>query len=254
MSIPSYQVIGVRVSAATIDTLHAAIDAAVKARQRFIMVSQNLHSVYLRRDEPALRDLQAIADCVRLDGMPLLWFAKLSAVPLSRENRIGWMDWLDQFMATAQVNGWRIYYVGSHEWVKDEALARLQQRFTGLQIAGHSGYFDATKGSEDGRAVIERAHDFRADVLLVGMGMPRQERWLHDHLDTIRVPVLLTCGAAMDYVAGAQATPPRWLGRMGLEWLYRLLANPRGMWFRYLVEPWYALGLFARSVFRKRPA
>src|SRR5690606_6477057 len=91
MSIPSFKVIGVRVSAATIETLHAAIDSSVKARRRFLMVSQNLHSVYLQRNNEELRRLHELADVVRIDGMPLLWFSKLDSLPVTRENRIGWM-------------------------------------------------------------------------------------------------------------------------------------------------------------------
>lgn len=246
-NIPSYRVMGVRVSAATIETLHAAIDGAVRARRRFVMVSQNLHSVYLMRTNEALRNMQEKADVVRIDGMPLLWFSKMDGLPVSSENRIGWMDWMHRFMATAQYRGWRIFYVGSKDSVKDEALRKLTGLFPDLRIEGVGGYFDAEAGGEQSRNIISRAHEYGADVLLVGMGMPRQEQWIYDHLDSINVPVLLTCGAAMDYIAGVQAKPPRWMGRIGLEWLFRLLANPKRMWFRYLVEPWYAIGMYVRS-------
>lgn len=247
MTIESFRVIGVRVSAATIEKLHTAIDSAVKLRQRFIMVSQNLHSVYLQRSHEEMRELHEVADCVRIDGMPLLWFSKLDGLPVTRENRIGWMDWMHRFMHEAEEKRWRIYYVGSQDEVKTEALRRLRQRFPNLLIEGSGGYFDASANSDESLGIISRAHEYSADVLLVGMGMPRQERWIYDHLNVIEVPVLLTCGAAMDYVAGHQATPPRWIGRLGFEWLYRLLANPKRMWFRYLIEPWYAAGQFVRS-------
>jgi N-acetylglucosaminyldiphosphoundecaprenol N-acetyl-beta-D-mannosaminyltransferase len=71
------------------------------------------------------------------------------------------------------------------------------------------------------------------------MGMPRQEHWIVDHLDKLSVNVILNGGAALDYFAGVIPTPPRWAGRLGLEWLFRLMAEPRRLWFRYLVEPWF---------------
>ncbi len=74
--------------------------------------------------------------------------------------------------------------------------------------------------------------------------MPRQEAWVAAHLDAIEAPVILTCGACMDYVAGVVPTPPRWAGRVGLEWLFRLLAEPRRLARRYLVEPWSVARLF----------
>jgi len=86
---------------------------------------------------------------------------------------------------------------------------------------------------------------FRPDLLMVGMGMPRQEAWVAAHVDALEVPAVLTCGACMDYVAGVVATPPRWAGRVGLEWGFRLIAEPRRLGYRYLVEPWSVARLFA---------
>jgi N-acetylglucosaminyldiphosphoundecaprenol N-acetyl-beta-D-mannosaminyltransferase len=99
------------------------------------------------------------------------------------------------------------------------------------------GYFDP--GGEENERVLRAIEAFAPDVLLVGMGMPRQEHWIMDNLDRLGSTVLLPCGASIDYVAGEIPTPPRWAGRWGLEWLYRLLAEPGRLWKRYLIEPWF---------------
>jgi N-acetylglucosaminyldiphosphoundecaprenol N-acetyl-beta-D-mannosaminyltransferase len=83
---------------------------------------------------------------------------------------------------------------------------------------------------------------FKPHVLLVGMGMPRQEAWLRANLDALDCGVALPMGAAFDYEAGAIPTPPRWMGQVGMEWLFRLIAEPRRLSSRYLIEPWSLIG------------
>jgi N-acetylglucosaminyldiphosphoundecaprenol N-acetyl-beta-D-mannosaminyltransferase len=96
--------------------------------------------------------------------------------------------------------------------------------------------------------VLAAIRSFRPHILMVGMGMPRQEHWILDNLDEIEVRVILTAGACMDYVAGAVPTPPRWMGRWGLEWLFRLGSDPTRLWRRYLIEPWFVFRLFIRDL------
>jgi N-acetylglucosaminyldiphosphoundecaprenol N-acetyl-beta-D-mannosaminyltransferase len=82
--------------------------------------------------------------------------------------------------------------------------------------------------------------------------MPRQEHWIADNLDDLAANAILTAGAAMDYVAGVVPTPPRWMGSAGLEWIFRLFHEPRRLWRRYLVEPWFVLRLFAAELWQRR--
>jgi N-acetylglucosaminyldiphosphoundecaprenol N-acetyl-beta-D-mannosaminyltransferase len=88
--------------------------------------------------------------------------------------------------------------------------------------------------------------------LMVGMGMPRQEHWVLDHLDTLPNCPILTCGACFEYIAGVQRTPPRWMGRIGLEWLARLVMDPRRLWRRYLLEPLSLIRPVAQEKLRAR--
>lgn len=253
-ALPRYEVIGVPITPVTQRELLEAIAGAVLERSRFVMVSQNLHSVYLYYRDADVREIQGAADCVRVDGMPLVWFGRLAGVPVRREHRFGWMDWIDSFMEEAERRSWRVFFIGSRPEAVEKAMAVLRSRYPLLEISGTHGYFDPD-GSENAE-VVAHANSVGADILIVGMGMPRQERWLLQNRACLRSPVLLTCGACMDYVAGDQAIPPRWLGQVGLEWLFRLLADPRRMWRRYLVEPFFALSLFIseRLALRQRNA
>src|SRR5262249_26216345 len=107
----------------------------------------------------------------------------------------------------------------------------------GCTIETHHGYFDAAPRSAENGDVLHRIHRFAPHLLLIGMGMPRQERWIIDNLSALPSCVVLPAGGTMDYVAGATAAAPRWLGQLGLEWLFRLGHEPKRLWRRYLIEP-----------------
>lgn len=236
-----YRVLGVRITPMTIPHMHELIDRAIREKRRMVMVSQNLHSVYTIYRDPALRRLQEEADYIRVDGLPVLLFARLLGHDVQRSQRIGWMDWIDPFMTEAATRGWRVFYLGSRPGIADRGAAILRAKYPELQIATHHGYLQT---GDERNASLEALLDFDPDIVIVGMGMPRQERWILAHRDSLPPKVFLSSGACMDYVAGELDIPPRWLGQIGLEWLYRLIKEPKRLWFRYLVEPWFALRLF----------
>lgn len=213
------------------------VEEGVRSRARRLLVSQNMHSAYLAPGSPALTDLQARADVVRIDGMPLVWIARLLGLPVTRAQRAGFMDLMPVLMAAAAERGWRIVVVAGRPGVAEAAAARLRAEHPGLKLMTEDGYFALDDSDGEVTRRLERIAREDADIVLVGMGMPRQEEFLRRYLDRIAAPVVGTCGAAFDYVAGAIPMAPRWLSSLGLEWLFRLLAEPRRLWRRYLVEP-----------------
>src|SRR5690625_3160542 len=193
--LPRYQVLESPINAVTVDELLSHITKAIDSKKLFIGVSQNLHSIYLRQHDPILRQLQDEASCVRIDGMPLVLFARLRAKPVRRQHRSGWMDLIDPFMAMAAEKSWRIYYVGSKPDVAETALRTLRKRYPKLLIAGHHGYFSTEKSSQESEEVLRSAIAFAPDIIMVGMGMPKQEHWISQNLDAFGDRVILTCGA-----------------------------------------------------------
>ncbi|MEZ5333399.1 MAG: WecB/TagA/CpsF family glycosyltransferase [Thermoanaerobaculia bacterium] len=139
-----------------------------------------------------------------------------------------YVDWIGELAQRAAASGWRLFYLGGRDGVAAEAAERLRRRAPGLRIATHPGYFDARAGSSENRAVLQAIRENSPDVLLVGMGMPRQERWIVENLDRLEARVVLNAGACFDYVAGVARTPPRWAGRLGLEWLFGWRASRCG--------------------------
>jgi N-acetylglucosaminyldiphosphoundecaprenol N-acetyl-beta-D-mannosaminyltransferase len=239
--------LGVEVDTLTMDDLHALIAQAVNEERRRIIAHHNLHSVYLYHRDPKMRAFYEQAQSIHIDGMPLVFLGRLLRLPLRREHRVTYVDWIRPLMSVAARRGFRVFYVGSKPDVAERGAAQLRRELPDLQIATHHGYFGGTT-RETNASVLAAIRSFRPHILMVGMGMPRQEHWILDNLDEIEVRVILTAGACMDYVAGAVPTPPRWMGRWGLEWLFRLGSDPTRLWRRYLIEPWFVFRLFIRDL------
>ncbi len=224
------------------EELMLQIEQWIAADEKRIVANHNLHSLYLIRREPGMRDFYDLADLVELDSTPLVHFGKLLGLHSRPFHRCTYLDWRDHFWSLANRNRWRVMYVGGAAGVADTAAQRLAVRYPDATIGAHSGFFDATCGSSGNDAVIAAVQAFRPDVLFVGMGMPRQEIWIARNFPELPDAVILPVGAAFDYEAGAQKSAPRWMGKAGVEWLFRLVADPKRLFVRYCVEPWFLIG------------
>jgi N-acetylglucosaminyldiphosphoundecaprenol N-acetyl-beta-D-mannosaminyltransferase len=247
----SYSLLGVWVNALSIPDLNALIAKAVEHGQRWIIANHNLHSIYIYHHDLKMRDFYAKANYTHVDGMAIVLLGRLLGLPLNREHRVTYADWTTPLIAEAAERGWRVFYLGSKPGVAEQAAKILQEKFPSLQITTAHGYFDACPDSQENQAVLEAINAYQPHVLMVGMSMPRQEHWILDNLERLSTNAILPSGAALDYVAGAVPTPPRWAGRFGLEWLFRLLAEPRRLGRRYLIEPWFLLKLFLADRFKQ---
>ncbi len=248
MSVQRFQILGIEVERLTMDQLNAIVARAIDRQERMLLANHNLHSVYLCHVDAKMRAFYREASHIHIDGMPIVLLGRLRGLPFLPEHRVTYADWIHSLAEQAAENNWRVFYLGSRPGVADRGAEILREQHPGLQMRTAHGYFDFSSGSAEDRAVMTAIEEYRPQLLMLGMGMPRQEHWLMDHLAQLPDAAILNAGAAMDYVAGAVRTPPRWAGRFGLEWLFRLAAEPDRLWRRYLVEPWYILGLFLRDL------
>ena len=213
-----------------------------------LIANHNAHSLFLLRRSAELRAYFDEADLIQIDSTPLIFWGRLLGLPLSRRLRSTYLDWREDFWRLADERRWRVFYLGGEPGVAEAARQRLQARWSGVTIGVHHGYFDGAPKARENRCVLAKIAAFDPDVLLVGMGMPRQETWIWENRAAFKRGAVLSVGAAFDYEAGVQTTPPRWTGPLGVEWLARLLAEPRRLAVRYLVEPWSLIGPAAQDV------
>ncbi len=226
------------------------VQGCVASQSKAVVANHNLHSLYLIRRNPEMAALYARADVVEVDSLPLTLWARAIYGRSRRFHRCTYMDFRTLFWEQAQAQGWRVFYLGGRPGVVQAARETLHARWPGATIGGRDGFFQGG-GGEEAAALAEIAA-FRPDVLMVGMGMPRQEAWIERCYDRLPACVILPVGAAFDYEAGVIATPPSWTGRMGLEGVYRLVCEPRRMFGRYLVEPWWLVGPAIRDLTTRR--
>lgn len=245
--------LGFSVNPMTGQEVVAEIAAAVAARRRLVMANLNLHAMALMYEsEPMARLLSQPNARIMIDSMPLLMLTNLMGHRLPRTKRTTSLDFYDDMFRQGIERGWRFAYVGGTSDALMRGLAELRGRFCGLSIEGRQGFFDPadeTPGSAQSEIVdwLDRAAH---DVVIVGMGMPRQEEWIESVQDRVSSLVFLPTGGYLDYQIGLQHRAPRWIGQVGLEWAYRLATSPRRLSYRYLVEP---LLLVLRLLSRRHP-
>ncbi|WP_295165852.1 WecB/TagA/CpsF family glycosyltransferase [uncultured Brevundimonas sp.] len=228
------------------------IQQAVRQGAKSLIANHNLHSLYLMQKRPELGAFYDRADLIEVDSTPLLAFSRALGLHSRGFHRCTYLDWRGHFWSVANRQGWRVLSVGGAPGVGDEAARRLKLRYPDADIAIHHGFFDARPGSSENAAVLDRITGFQPQILFVGMGMPRQELWIAENFERLPDCVILSVGAAFDYEAGVQSAAPRWMGRAGVEWAYRLLHDPKRLFVRYCVEPWTLLPLAVRDIRKAR--
>jgi N-acetylglucosaminyldiphosphoundecaprenol N-acetyl-beta-D-mannosaminyltransferase len=192
----------------------------------------NLHGLYLYLTDDSFRDYCQECDFLLIDGMPVWLLARLRDRRISRRCRMGSTDWLDPYLKQAP-SGTRVMAVGGALRTAAGARDAVRAMRPDIDWRAFDG-FTFRPVDRHGEAIAETES---VDLALVGLGMPLQERWIVAQRPVLSARVIANVGACLDYLAGTQARAPRWLGRIGLEWLFRLLREPRRLWHRYLVEP-----------------
>ena len=192
-----------------------------------------VHMVMEAHDDPAFQRIVNAADLVTSDGMPLVW--TLRARGLREAERVYGPDLMPAVCAAAAARGVPIGLYGGSPDVIAQLPQRLAERFPGLRIAfASSPPYRALTPEEDAR-VVEAIRDSGARVLFVGLGCPKQERWMAAHREQLEC-AMVGVGAAFDFLAGAKRQAPRFMQRAGLEWLFRLASEPRRLWRRYAIH------------------
>jgi N-acetylglucosaminyldiphosphoundecaprenol N-acetyl-beta-D-mannosaminyltransferase len=202
-----------------------------QSRPRKVMYV-NAHVLNQSREYPELRDALEAADLVYCDGYGVRLAAK--ALDVEIPHRMTGADWIWDLATMCEQSGQSLYLLGSEPGVTAQAAERLRQRYPRLSVAGsHHGYF--APGSPHDDRVVEDINERKPDIVLVGMGTPRQELWVEHNAHRLDTGVVWTVGALFDIVSGKVPRAPHWLADNGLEWIFRLAIEPQRMWRRYLL-------------------
>jgi N-acetylglucosaminyldiphosphoundecaprenol N-acetyl-beta-D-mannosaminyltransferase len=218
---------GVAVDALTFDeTLQRAFELADAMGTAQHVVLNAAKVVQMSRDDQLRRIVTSCA-LVNADGQSVVWASRLLGQPLPE--RVAGIDLFNAIVERAAQTGHRLYFLGATDEVLTTMLAKLSDRYPTLVVAGyHNGYW------KDDNEVIDAVRRARPHFLFVAIPSPRKEYWLSRHLESLAVPFAMGVGGTFDVVAGKVRRAPRWVQRIGCEWVYRVVQEPRRMWKRYL--------------------
>ena len=230
-------VLGTPVDAVTMDEALSRVDefiaigrATGKGHQ---IATINADFVVKSLRDTQLRHILRCADMATADGIALVWGARLLGVPI--KGRVTGVDMVSAMAQRAAATGHSIYFLGAAPGVAQKAAEILQQRYPGLVVAGIDS--PSRRAVKDGDpSIIDACKEADPDILLVAFGNPKQEKWIYTHARELSIPVMMGVGGTFDFVAGVTKRAPAWVQSLGMEWLYRLVREPRRLWRRYAID------------------
>jgi N-acetylglucosaminyldiphosphoundecaprenol N-acetyl-beta-D-mannosaminyltransferase len=240
---------GLQIDPVRMEEVIARCRRALITRSQLMIGVVNAAKVVNLRSDPILRESLIECDLLLADGQSVVWASRLLGHPLPA--RVAGIDVFEELLGLAHRDGRPVYLLGARPEVLQKLESKLQERFPGLKIAGrHHGYFQDNEGPRIASAI----RDSGADMLFLGMTSPKKEIFLSSFRKILGVPILHGVGGSFDVLAGITKRAPLSWQRLGMEWAYRLLQEPRRMWRRYLTTNAGFVLLTARELFRASPA
>ena len=246
-------VLGVGVSAINIPTAVAEMERWIAEGARHYVCVSGAHGVMESQRDETLRAIHNRAGMVTPDGMPLVWMSRLHGA--KHVSRVYGPDLMLAFLEQSAGKAYRHFFYGGAEGVPERLVQALQTRFPDLIVAGtYSPPFRALTADEQ-RGILEHINAAKPDVVWVGLSTPKQEYWMAANRAQLNAPVLMGVGAAFDFHAGLKPQAPLWMQRNGLEWLFRLVTEPKRLWRRYayIVPMFLFLVVLQELGLRRRP-
>lgn len=243
--------LGVPVAAVTAEEVLDDLEQCIAGRLRGqYVVTLNVDILLLALESAPLLEACRAARWVVADGMPLVWASRLLARPLPE--RVNGADLALRLMERAARAGYRVFFLGGDPGIPALAARRLQQRLPGLKVVGTlSPLFGFDSRAAEVERTVRAVRAAAPDVVLVGLGAPKQELWLRQHLSEAGVPVGIAVGGTFNFWSGRIRRAPVVFQRAGLEWLWRLAQEPRRLWKRYLVRDLEFFPLLGAALWRR---
>jgi N-acetylglucosaminyldiphosphoundecaprenol N-acetyl-beta-D-mannosaminyltransferase len=226
--------LGRRITCMTVPAIVAAVEKACQQKRRLTIANYNVHSFNLSMHLHWFHDFLQNADITHCDGRGVLEALKFMGYNLSREHRASYTDLMPSLLEHCDANGYGVYLLGGKPETLTAAMENLRAQYPNIRVSGHHGYFSFTNPSAS-QEIVTDINRSRANVLIVGMGMPIQERWIQLYQQHLHVNAIFPGGAVIDRFAGIVPDCPRLLANSGLEWLFRLVREPQRLSTRYLL-------------------
>lgn len=225
-----FNLLGLPIDALTMRETIDLIDKAIQEKRSIHHVVLNAAKVVNAQNDPHLKESIIHCDVINADGQSLVWAGKLLKVPIPE--RVAGIDLMSNLVEFAATKKYKIFLLGAKEQVVQRVADIYEKKYGSQLIAGYkNGYFS----KDEELAVAQQIADSGAKMLFVALTSPKKEVFLNKYKDTIQLPFVMGVGGSFDVIAGKTKRAPQWMQKAGMEWLYRVLQEPRRMWKRYLV-------------------
>ena len=215
------EILGVGIDKVTSQQALDNIADFIASGQPHQIVTANAEIIYQASKNEKMRNIINNAQMVTADGSGVVWASRQLGEPL--EQRVTGIDLVNSICERSAQDKWKIYILGSAPGVAATAAMNIRDKFPGCNIVGtHHGYFNA----KEEKQILAELEQLKPDVLFVALGAPKQEYWIADHIQQLNIPVAMGIGGSMDVLSGNVKRAPKWMQKMSLEWLYRLLIQP----------------------------
>lgn len=247
MNIETDEILGCPIANMTLDATVNYIHHAIESKQHIHQTSVNAAKLVYMNQNPDLKNDVISSDLINADGMAVIWASKFLNRPL--QERVTGIDLMQNLVKMAAKNQYKVFFLGAEEVVVKKVLAYYEEKYSNEMIAGyHNGYYDK---KDEGKVANQIAHS-GAHILFVAISSPAKELFLNKYKNIIDIPFIMGVGGSFDVIAGKVSRAPIWMQRYGLEWLFRLLQEPRRMWKRYFYTNAVFLFLVLQEKFKQR--
>jgi len=238
---------GIKIYSVRMDDILAFCEDHIKRRSNLCLGMVNVAKIVNSRTDLSLRRSLNEADIILADGLPIVWLSRLVGKPLLE--RVAGIDIMFCLLENASKKKYRVFFLGARREILQKVIQGVQTKYPGVCIAGYiDGYF---KESEE-LNVAKQIKDSSADILFVAMSSPKKEDFLRKWRKFMDVPICHGVGSSFDVFAGVTKRAPIWMQKSGLEWLYRVIQEPRRLWKRYLVTNTIFIILSIKAIFNAR--
>lgn len=211
------------------------IEGCIRDRKIGYVITPNVDQIVRIEKDLYFKEICDHAELLLVDGHPLMWIAKWYGKPI--KEKICGSDLVPHLCKIAAEKGYRIFFLGAAEGVAAKAAKNLKIQYPEIQIVGtYSPPFGFEKDQKELDHINKMLRNSNADLLFVGMGVPKQDRFIYENMKKYQIPMSFSIGATIDFIAGEQKRSPRWMTTHGVEWIYRLFHDPKRMFKRYIVD------------------
>lgn len=211
------------------------IDELIIKNKNAYVVTPNVDHIVKLQYDTEFMEIYKNADLVLADGVPIIWASRLLGKSL--KEKVSGSDLFPKLCEYAADKGYKVFFLGAREGVAKQAEVNLLRKYPELNVVGtYSPKFGFESDIEENTKILKMLKESSPDILFVGVGAPKQEKWIYKNKNNYNIPVSLGIGASFDFIAGSTKRAPLWMQKIGLEWFYRFMKEPRRMFRRYFIE------------------